>query len=445
MLKKQLIQESNLHTFCHGDKLCLQPGYIMTPGAMDKAKNLGITILPVTGSHRDLPEQVTESGKTGYEFIMPRQSLFGFGCLNQGIDRLKALQCKKVLIVTDAVLNSTGLVGTVTEKFTAKGIVTVVYDGTSPNPTIANVKNGLTVLKKQKCDTVVSLGGGSPHDCAKAIALLATNGGEIADYEGVDKSTLPCMPLVAINTTAGTASEMTRFCIITNERNHIKMAIVDQNVTPAIAINDPELMLGMPSGLTATTGMDALTHAIEAFVSSSSSPVTDALASKAIKLIAEFLPRAVRDGSDRQAREQMAYAQYMAGMAFNSAGLGYVHAMAHQLGGLYGLPHGVCNAVLLPHVMTYNLQSQLQKLSDVARYMGCDVYGLETRHAAISGIKAVCRLMLEVGVPPSLTELGVKTDDIPTMAANALKDACAATNPRQGTAAEIEQIFVNAM
>lgn len=448
-MKKQLIRESNLHQFCQGDKLYLQSGVIMTPGAVDKAKHLGIAIVPAGASEEAQPEQATEpapeSAKTGHEFIMPRLSLFGFGCLDQGIDRLRALKCKKVLVVTDAVLNSTGLVSSVTEKFAAKGIATVVYDGTSPNPTTTNVHDGLTVLKQHQCDTVVSIGGGSPHDCAKAIALLATNGGKVADYEGVDKSVLPCLPLVAINTTAGTASEMTRFCIITNEQNHIKMAIVDQNVTPAIAINDPELMLGMPSGLTATTGMDALTHAIEAFLSSDASPVTDALASKAIKLIAEFLPRAVRDGSDRQAREQMAYAQYMAGMAFNSGGLGYVHAMAHQLGGLYGLPHGVCNAVLLPHVMNYNLKVRAEKLSDIARYMGCDVYGLEVREAAIAGISAVCRLLLEVGIPSSLAQLGVKEEDIAVMAANALKDTCAATNPRQGAAAEIEQIFANAL
>ena len=458
-MKKQLIRESNLQAFCQDNKLCLPPNHIMTPGALDKARELGITIVVpdtvvpeiavaevVVAESADADSSgAPTSENTTHEFIMPRLSLLGFGCLNQGIDRLKALKCKKVLIVTDAVLNSTGLVKLVTGKFAARGIATVVYDGTLPNPTVSNVHDGLAILKKYQCDTIVSLGGGSPHDCAKAIALLATNGGDVADYEGVDKSILPSLPLVAINTTAGTASEMTRFCVITNEKTHIKMTIVDQNITPTMAINDPELMMGMPAGLTATTGVDALTHAVEAFLSSAADPITDALASKAIKLIAEFLPRAVRDGSDRQAREQMAYAQYMAGMAFNSSGLGYVHAMAHQLGGLYGLPHGVCNAILLPHVMTYNLKVQAEKLSDIARYMGCDVYGLPVRDAAIDGIKAVCRLLLEVNVPTSLAQLGVKAEDIPKMAANALKDTCATTNPRQGTVADIEQIFLNAL
>ncbi len=199
-------------------------------------------------------------------------------------------------------------------------------------------------LKEGKCDFVVSLGGGSPHDCAKGIALCATNGGHIRDYEGVDRSAKPQLPLVAINTTAGTASEMTRFCIITDESRHVKMAIVDRNVTPLMSVNDPALMVAMPKGLTAATGMDALTHAIEAYVSTAATPITDACAIKAIELISANLRLAVRDGADLKARENMAYAQFLAGMAFNNASLGYVHAMAHQLGGFYDLPHGVCNA-----------------------------------------------------------------------------------------------------
>ncbi|MEG2256572.1 MAG: iron-containing alcohol dehydrogenase, partial [Cetobacterium sp.] len=185
----------------------------------------------------------------------------------------------------------------------------------------------------------------------KGIALLATNGGDVKDYEGVDRSIHPQLPLIAINTTAGTASEMTRFCIITDEEAHIKMAIVDKHVTPLVAINDPELMMDMPKHLTAATGMDALTHAIEAYVSIIATPVTDACAEKAIELIANNLREAVFNKDGKKSKDNMAYAEYLAGMAFNSASLGYVHAMAHQLGGFYDLPHGVCNAVLLPHVV----------------------------------------------------------------------------------------------
>merc|ERR1712151_619270 len=194
------------------------------------------------------------------------------------------------------------------------------------------------------CDFVISFGGGSPHDCAKAVSMLSTNGGSIREYEGVDKSTKPMLPMVAVNTTAGTAAEITRFCIITDDQRHVKMALVDWRLTPTLAVNDPKTMIGMPKGLTAATGMDALTHAIEAYVSTASNPVTDACAVRAMKLISSYLPTAVEDGKNIKARDMMAYAEFLAGMAFNSAGLGYVHAMAHQLGGMYNMPHGVCNA-----------------------------------------------------------------------------------------------------
>ena len=218
------------------------------------------------------------------------------------------------MIVTDKILNQIGVVKQVQDLLTERDVATVVFDGTQPNPTISNVNDGLALLTDNECDFVVSLGGGSPHDCAKGIALVASNGGKIADYEGVDQSAKPMMPLIAINTTAGTASEMTRFCIITDEERHIKMAIVDKHTTPLISVNDPELMLAKPASLTAATGMDALTHAIEAYVSIAATPITDAVAIKAIELIQAYLRTAVKNGEDLEAREQMAYAQFMAGI-----------------------------------------------------------------------------------------------------------------------------------
>ena len=291
----------------------------------------------------------------------------------------------------------------------------------------------------------MSLGGGSPHDCAKGIALVATNGGEIKDYEGVDVSGKPQLPLVAINTTAGTASEITRFCIITDEKRHVKMAIVDKNTTPIMSVNDSALMKGMPASLTAATGMDALTHAVEAYVSTIATPVTDCCALKAIKLIASYLRRAVDNGEDMEARDQMAYAQLLAGMAFNNASLGYVHAMAHQLGGFYDLPHGVCNAVLLPHVQQYNAQVSPGRLADVARAMGKDVEGMEAPQAAEKALEAIRELSASVGIPAGLRELNVKEEDLDLLAENALKDACGLTNPKQATHEEIVAIYRNAM
>jgi len=287
-------------------------------------------------------------------FFIPAVNIMGADCLDDAMLAIRNYAFRKALIVTDAGLAKAGVAGMIAEKLALQDIDSVIYDGARPNPNVDNVEKGLALLQQSACDFVVSLGGGSPHDCAKGIALCATNGGRIGDYEGVDRSSKPQLPLVAINTTAGTASEMTRFCIITDETRHVKMAIVDRNVTPLLSVNDPALMVGMPKGLTAATGMDALTHAIEAYVSTAATPITDACAIKAIELISANLRLAVHDGSDKGARENMAYAQFLAGMAFNNASLGFVHAMAHQLGGFYDLPHGVCNAVLLPHVQSFN-------------------------------------------------------------------------------------------
>ncbi|HHF2914974.1 L-threonine dehydrogenase [Vibrio alginolyticus] len=378
-------------------------------------------------------------------FFIPTVNLMGAGCLKDAADSIQSQGFKKGLIVTDKILNQIGVVKQVQDLLTERDVATVVYDGTQPNPTITNVNDGLALLKENECDFVISLGGGSPHDCAKGIALVASNGGEIGDYEGVDQSAKPMLPLVSINTTAGTASEMTRFCIITDEERHIKMAIVDKHTTPLMSVNDPELMLAKPASLTAATGMDALTHAIEAYVSIAATPITDAVAIKAIELIQAHLRTAVKNGENLEAREQMAYAQFMAGMAFNNASLGYVHAMAHQLGGFYDLPHGVCNAILLPHVQRYNAQVCPERLCDVAKAMGVDVEGMSAEQGAAAAIDAIVELAKDVGIPSGIKELGAKLEDIPTLADNALKDACGFTNPKQATHEEISKIFEEAM
>ncbi|GIU47838.1 L-threonine dehydrogenase [Shewanella algidipiscicola] len=379
------------------------------------------------------------------KFFIPSVNVLGQGAVDDAIGDIKTLGFQRALIVTDKPLMDIGLVGQVTEKLGNAGITSTVFDGVQPNPTLGNVEAGLALLTANKCDFVISLGGGSSHDCAKGIALVATNGGSIKDYEGLDMSTKPQLPLVAINTTAGTASEMTRFCIITDEARHIKMAIVDKHTTPILSVNDPELMLLKPAGLTAATGMDALTHAVEAYVSTAANPITDACAIKAIELIKGNLVEAVENGKSIDAREQMAYAQFLAGMAFNNASLGYVHAMAHQLGGFYDLPHGVCNALLLPHVQAYNAQVAAPRLKDVAKAMGVNVNSMNDEQGAQAAIDAIKALSVAVKIPENLSKLGVKAEDIPTLADNALKDACGFTNPKQATHAEICQIFERAL
>lgn len=380
-----------------------------------------------------------------FRFFMPPVNLMGPGCLKEAGKEIKSLGLKKALIVTDKVLVEIGLVNKLTEVLDTEGIEYVIYDGTQPNPTVKNVEDGLKLLKENACDFIISFGGGSPHDCAKGIGLVATNGGSIKDYEGVNKSTKPMLPLVAVNTTAGTASEMTRFCIITDEERHIKMAIVDWRTTPNLAVNDPLLMLEMPKSLTAATGMDALTHAVEAYVSTEATPITDACALKAIELISQYLRKAVENGQDHEARDKMAYAEFLAGMAFNNASLGYVHAMAHQLGGFYDLPHGVCNAVLLPHVQEYNAKVVPERLADIAKAMGENIEGLSVEEAAEKAIEAIKKLAADVGIPSGLKELGAKEEDIKTLSENALKDACGFTNPKQASLEEIMEIYKRAM
>ncbi len=380
-----------------------------------------------------------------FTFYMPSVSLMGPGCADNLPDEIKSRGFKKALIVCGKRSAKSAEFKGITDNLAANEIEFVVYPGSQPNPTVTNVMDGVKVLKDDGCDFVISYGGGSPHDCAKGIALVAANGGNIKDYEGVNVSKKPQLPLIAINTTAGTASEMTIFSIITDEERHVKMAIVDKHVNPVLAINDPNLMVSMPASLTAATGMDALTHAIEAYVSTAATPVTDACAQKAIELIQDYLRDAVADGNNMEARDKMAYAEFLAGMAFNNASLGYVHAIAHQYGGFYNLPHGVCNAILLPAVQEFNAKVAAPQLKDCAKFMGVDVSGMSDEEGAAACIAAIRKLAADVNIPKGFAELGAKEEDFDILATNALKDACGATNPIQATHDEIKAILAKVM
>jgi alcohol dehydrogenase len=380
-----------------------------------------------------------------FVFNIPTVSLLGVGAAKQAGAEAKKAGGKKALLVTDKGLVKLGMAGDIQANLEEAGLQVVLFDGAEPNPTDKNVEAGLKVYQDNGCDLIVSLGGGSSHDCAKAVGVVATNGGSIRDYEGVGKITKPTPPKIAINTTAGTGSEMTFFCVVTNTDTHVKMAIGGSQITPTVAINDPLLMVGLPPALTAATGMDALTHAVEAYVSILATPATDACGLQAIELIAKWLRKAVANGQDIEARERMAFAEYLAGMAFNNAFIGHVHAMAHQLGGFYNLPHGVCNAVLLPVVEQYNLIACPERFRDIAVALGEDVTGLSVMDAGQKAIEAMRRLAADVGIPAGLAELGVKESDIPTLAQNASKDVCCLTNPRIISIDEIMDLYRAAM
>ena len=362
-------------------------------------------------------------------YYVPPINLLGKGCLQDAAAPIKAMGCKKALISTDRFLTGNGTVDKVAKMLESVGVEYVVYNEAKPNPTVKNVEDGLKVLQENGCDFVVSVGGGSPQDCGKAIAVLATNGGSIKDYEGVNKSSKKSLPIVAITTTAGTSAEVTINYVITDEERHVKMIMVDNNTLAAVTVNDPELMVSMPASLTAATGMDALTHAVEAVVAKGANDVTDATALYAIKQIFEFLPRAVKNGQDLEAREQMCYACYLNGIAFSNAGLGNVHAMAHQLGGLYDLPHGVCNAMLLPVVEEENAKHAPAKFRAIAATIGYDCEGKTDAECVDHVIGRIKALSEEVGIPKSLKDVGVNDPDYDTLAENAMKDACAGANP----------------
>ena len=383
--------------------------------------------------------------KMVYTYYNPRIALMGAGCVNEIGNQAKAMGGTKALVVCGVSKHGEALAKDIAALLKSSGVGSAIFAGAEPNPTDTSVHDGAKMYASESCDMVVAVGGGSPMDCAKGIGIIAANGGNIRDYEGGGHDLKPLPLLITVNTTAGTASEMTSFAVITDTSRHIKMALVDWRLTPDVAINDPELMVSMPPGLTAATGMDALTHSIEAFVSTIATPVTDAAALKSIELIKGYLPKAVSDGKNMEAREMMAYAEYLAGIAFNNASLGYVHAMAHQLGGFYNLPHGVCNAILLPYVQTFNKEAVPERFVLIAKAMGVDVSKMSMDEAAAAAIDEIKALATEVGIPAGLGEIGAKEKDLKMLAENAMNDICGMTNPREADLDEIIAIYKSAL
>ena len=376
-------------------------------------------------------------------FYVPAINLIGKGVIKEFGGYVKDLGFKKALIVTDHYLASSDVLPKVTSVLAADGIEYAVFSEVDPNPSCKNVYDGLKALKENGCDFIISLGGGSPQDAASCISIMATNGGTPQDYEGLHKSKKKGMPVVAINTTAGTSAEITINYVITDEERKVKMVMVDKNSLALISVNDPELMVSMPAGLTASTGMDALTHAIEALGTPGAYGVTKKMSIGAIELIKEYLPRAVKDGHDMEAREAMVNAIFLGGMSFNNAGLGYVHSMAHQLGAVYHLAHGVCCAMLLPLVESENAKRVPAAFRDVAKALGMQTEGKSDQECAEYAIAEIEKLSETVGIPKKLTELGIKEEefDFEYLSKNALIDACAPGNPFMPTLEETIALY----
>ena len=376
-------------------------------------------------------------------FYVPSVNLIGKGVINEFGGHVKELGFKKALIVTDHYIASSDILPKVIKPLEAEGIEYVVFEGVDPNPSCKNVYDGLATLQENGCDFIISVGGGSPQDAASCISIMATNGGKPQDYEGLHKSKEKGLPVVAINTTAGTSAEITINYVITDEERKVKMVMVDKNSLALISVNDPELMISKPDNLTAATGMDALTHAVEALVTPGAYGVTKKLSIGAIELIKEYLPRAVANGHDIEAREAMVNAIFLGGMAFNNAGLGYVHSMAHQLGAVYHLPHGVCCAMLLPVVERENAKRVPAAFRNVAKALGLHTEGKTDDECAAYAISKIETLSETVGIPKKLTELGIeeKDFDFEYLSKNALIDACAPGNPFMPTLEETIALY----
>lgn len=378
-----------------------------------------------------------------YDFLMPSVNFFGPGVISKLGARAKMLGMNKPIIVTDKFLAGLegGAVQQALTSLDEAGVHYVIYDEVEPNPKIHNIKAVKALYEAEGADSIITIGGGSAHDTGKGAGIIMTNGDDITKLAGIETLDNPLPPLIAVNTTAGTGSELTRHAVITNEETHLKFVVVSWRNIPLVSFNDPTLMLDVPRDLTAATGMDAFVQAVEPYVSVDHNPITDSQCIEAIKLIETSLREAVANGHNLEARTKMVEAEMLAGMAFNNANLGYVHAMAHQLGGQYDAPHGVCCALLLPYVEQYNLIADPQRFAELAEIMGENTDGLSTRDAAELSIKAMKQLSEDVGIPHSLKEIGANPADFPLMAENALKDGNAFSNPRKGTKENIIKIF----
>ena len=377
--------------------------------------------------------------------ILNETSYHGAGAIGHLVDEVRSRQFKKAFVVTDKELVKSKVVATVTRLLDEAGLPYEIFDEVKANPSVEVIKQGVAKFKASGADYLIAIGGGSPIDSSKAIGIIIDNPefSDVLSLEGVAPTRNKCVPIIAIPTTAGTAAEVTINYVITDEEKKRKFVCVDVHDVPVVALVDPEMMESMPKGLTAATGMDALTHAIEGYTTKAAWALTDALHLEAIRLISSSLRGAV--ANTKEGREGMALGQYVAGMGFSNVGLGIVHSMAHPLSAYYDTPHGIANAVLLPYVLAFNAPATGEKFREIARAMGVkgvdDMSQEEYRQAAIDAVK---QLSHDVGIPEKLHMIGVKEEDLVSLSQDALKDVCTGGNPRDCTAEEILEIYKTA-
>ena len=377
-------------------------------------------------------------------FILNETSYHGYGAVNELVPEIRARGFQKALVVTDKGLVACGVAGKVTSLLDAAHCPYEVYADVKANPTVKTVKDGVAAFKKAKADYIVAVGGGSVMDAAKAVGIIINNPeyADVLSLEGAVQTKNRSVPLIAVATTAGTASEVTINYVITDEEKQHKFACIDPHDIPVVAIVDPALMADMPKALAAATGMDALTHAIEGYITKAAWEMSDTLNLKAIEIIARSLRKAI--AGDAKGREDMALGQYMTGMAFSNVGLGTVHAMAHPLGAFYDIAHGVANAVLLPYVMAYNADCTASKYKYIAEAMGVDTLEMDADEYRTAAVDAVKKLAADVGIPKTLKEIGVKEDDLEALAEAAMADVCIGGNPKECTKESLFALYKKA-
>jgi len=378
------------------------------------------------------------------KFVSP-EIVFGAGARKSVANFASNLGAKHVFLVSDPGVAAAGWVGEIVTLLTDAGLRSTVFTGVSANPRVDEVMAGAELYKASECDVIVSIGGGSPMDCAKGVGIIASNGRHILDFEGVDTIANPPPPLIFIPTTAGTSADVSQFAIISDQNRRFKFSIISKAVVPDVSLIDPEVTETMSPFLTACTGVDALVHAIEAFVSTGSGPLTDSHALEAIRLINRNLEPLVDNTADPFLREQIMLASMQAGLAFSNAILGAVHAMSHSLGGFLDLPHGLCNALLLEHVVAYNFRSAEDRFRRVAEAMDIDTRGMGKPEIQKRLMNRIVQLKRRVGLGDSLANLGVSVSDIPYLSGFALQDPCILTNPRKSSLRDVQVVYEEAL
>ena len=377
--------------------------------------------------------------------VLNETSYFGRGARENVVTEINARGFKNILVVTDHNLVQNNVAGLVTNLLDKANINYYIYDGVKPNPTVKNVRDGLMMAKINRVDAIVAIGGGSSIDTAKAIAIIMTNPefADVVSLDGVADTKNKCLPIIAIPTTAGTAAEVTINYVITDETRTKKMVCVDVHDIPVVAIIDPDMMQGMPQSIAASTGMDALTHAMEGYITKAGWLIPDMFHINAMSLIYKNLEKAANE-KDEHAVDQVAYGQYIAGMGFSNVGLGIVHSMAHSLGAYFDTPHGVANALLLPHVLKFNGVVCPQLYRNMGYAFGLDMSETTDEEAIDKVVEAVKELSVKLNIPQTLREIGIPRDMIPTLANQAINDACTPGNPREVTVEDIIDIYESA-